>query len=86
MQTDSANLLSDNVEKDLCSAESISVRGIVELPILLGVPSSNENNAGMIQDDVRYWFVSVQFPKIVDTLKILSYPSKQYQVPDYRGG
>lgn len=50
MQTDSAILLSDNVEKDLCSAESISVRGIVELPILLGVPSasSNENNAGMI--------------------------------------
>lgn len=63
MQTDSANLLSDDVEKDLCSAESISVRGIVELPIHLGVPSSNENNAGMIQVDVRYWFVSVQISK-----------------------
>lgn len=75
MQTDSANLLSDNVEKDLCSAESISVRGIVELPILLGVPSasSNENNAGMIQDDVRYWFVYVQISKncgYIENLKL----------------
>lgn len=71
MQTNSANLLSDNVEEDLCSAESIRVRGIVELPILLGVPSSNENNAGMIQDDVRYWFVSVRFPKNCGYIKNL---------------
>lgn len=52
VQTDSANLLSDSVEKDLCSAESISVRGIVELPNLLSVPSSKENSTGVIQEEL----------------------------------
>lgn len=52
VQTDSANLLSDCVENDLCSAESISVRGIVELPNLLSVPSSKENSGGVIQEEL----------------------------------
>lgn len=51
-QSDSANLLSDCVEKDLCSAESISVRGIVELPNLLSVPSSKKNSTGVIQEEL----------------------------------